>query len=346
MKRLLQTFALALSAATGLFAAEAYVFHGALGQASGEPLPDDARAVSLTFRIYAQAAGGDALWEETQGLTCDAQGNFVAPLGDVEPGLEKILEGAQEALYLGVAVNGGAELSPRQKLLAVPMAHRAKVAEQAYGDFAIGGEATVGTLATDALSAQTATIRGGDAQTPALEAEVIEAKGAVNVQGEVEVGGRVSVPQGVEAPVFTGYAAALPGMILPWYPPSENVPVPEGWALCDGTNGTPNLNGRFVVGAGGDYAPGVTGGAASVTLTAGNLPAHGHTFSYTTGAKMYNYKWSDINSNNSGHDNDNIWTNAYDTNDSMATKTTTASGGGQAHENRPPYRALYFIMRK
>lgn len=346
MNRFLQTFVLVLSAATGLFAAEAYVFHGALGLASGEPLPADARAVSLTFRIYAQAVGGDTLWEETQNLTCDAQGNFVAPLGDVESGLEKVLEGAQDALYLGIAVNGGTELSPRQKLLAVPMAHRAKVAAQAYGDFAIEGNATVGTLATDSLRTQAATIRGGDAQTPALEAEVVEAKGAVSVQGDVEVGGRVSVPQGVEAPVFTGYAAALPGMILPWFPPSENAPVPEGWALCDGTNGTPNLNGRFVVGVGGAYAPGATGGDASVTLTSKHLPAHSHTISYTTGAKMYNYKWSDINSNNVGHDGDNIWTNAYDTNDSMATKTTTAMGGGQAHENRPPYRALYFIMRK
>lgn len=346
MNRFLQTLALTLLAATGLSAAEAYVFHGALGQASGEPLPADARAVSLTFRIYAQAAGGDALWEETQGLTCDAQGNFVAPLGDVTPGLEKVFEGAQDALYLGIAVNGGAELSPRQTLLAVPMAHRAKVAAQAYGDFAIEGNATIGTLATDALSAQTVTIRGGSAQTPALEAEVIEAKGAVSVQGDVDVGGRVSVPQGVEAPVFTGYAAALPGMILPWYPPSANAPVPEGWALCDGTNGTPNLCDRFVVGAGEAYAPGATGGAASVALTISHLPDHLHTFSYITGAKMYNYKWSNINSNNTGHDGGNIWTNAYSTDDATEKVFTTEAGGGKAHENRPPYRALYFIMRK
>lgn len=43
--------------------------------------------------------------------------------------------------------------------------------------------------------------------------------------------------------------------------------IPEGWVLCDGNNGTPDLRNRFVVGAGGDYAVGDTGGRASETLT-------------------------------------------------------------------------------
>ena len=28
------------------------------------------------------------------------------------------------------------------------------------------------------------------------------------------------------------------------------VDVPDGWQLCDGTNGTPDLRGRFIVGIG------------------------------------------------------------------------------------------------
>ena len=39
--------------------------------------------------------------------------------------------------------------------------------------------------------------------------------------------------------------------------------IPTGWALCDGTNGTPNLTDRFVLGAGKAYQPGATGGAAT-----------------------------------------------------------------------------------
>jgi hypothetical protein len=49
-----------------------------------------------------------------------------------------------------------------------------------------------------------------------------------------------------------------------------------GWHLCDGTLGTPNLRNSFVVGAGSTYAVGATGGAATVTLATGNLPAHNH----------------------------------------------------------------------
>ncbi len=346
MTRFLQAIAFALLAAAGSPAAEAYVFHGALGQASGEPLPADGRTVALTFRLYAQPTGGDPLWEEGQTLTCDAQGNFVAPLGDAVPGLEAVFAGARDALYLGLSVNGGAELAPRQRLLSVPMAHRAKVAAHAYADFPIAGTATAGTLATDTLSAGRLAFRGGSGETPSLEAESVEAKGAVEVTGDVEVGGRASLPQGLRAPVFAGYAAALPGMILPWCPPSPDTPVPEGWALCDGTNGTPNLNGRFPVGAGGAYAVGATGGEDAVTLGAAHLPPHSHTFSYVSGAKMYNYKWADVNSHNAGHDSDNIWTNAYDTPDVMVSKTTSSAGGGAAHENRPPFFALRFIMRR
>lgn len=60
----------------------------------------------------------------------------------------------------------------------------------------------------------------------------------------------------------------------------------EGWALCNGashysysankTIATPNLLDRFLVGAGSTYEVGDTGGAATVTLTLPQIPAHGH----------------------------------------------------------------------
>lgn len=52
--------------------------------------------------------------------------------------------------------------------------------------------------------------------------------------------------------------------------------LPSNWSLCDGTGGTPNLVDRFVIGAGGAYATGATGGTASITLSTANLPAHNH----------------------------------------------------------------------
>ena len=60
--------------------------------------------------------------------------------------------------------------------------------------------------------------------------------------------------------------AAVPaGLIAAWSGAASAVPA--GWALCDGANGTPDLRGRFLVGAGGDYAPGDAGGAATETLS-------------------------------------------------------------------------------
>ena len=48
--------------------------------------------------------------------------------------------------------------------------------------------------------------------------------------------------------------------------------IPTGWALCDGTGGTPDLTDRFILGAGKTYQPGATGGAATATpsVAAGN----------------------------------------------------------------------------
>jgi hypothetical protein len=69
--------------------------------------------------------------------------------------------------------------------------------------------------------------------------------------------------------------AILPvGIIVDWSGAVANIPA--RWSLCDGTNGTPDLTDKFVVGAGGDYEVGATGGSEEVTLTPTLLPDHYH----------------------------------------------------------------------
>jgi len=84
----------------------------------------------------------------------------------------------------------------------------------------------------------------------------------------------------------TAYVHAyLPtGIIVMWN--STAASIPTGWQLCDGSNGTPDLRGQFIVGAGGSYTPGDTGGAASVTLSSNTMPIHSHVLSgsLTTGS--------------------------------------------------------------
>lgn len=64
------------------------------------------------------------------------------------------------------------------------------------------------------------------------------------------------------------------GMIVMW----SGSNVPTGWQLCDGTNGTPNLRDRFIVGSGNSYNIGATGGSNSNRIKINNLPAHSHIY--------------------------------------------------------------------
>lgn len=65
-----------------------------------------------------------------------------------------------------------------------------------------------------------------------------------------------------------------PGTIVQW----SGSNVPEGWALCDGNNGTPNLIDKFIKAS---TTPGQTGGNKEITLSIDNLPTHSHTLSGT-----------------------------------------------------------------
>jgi hypothetical protein len=68
--------------------------------------------------------------------------------------------------------------------------------------------------------------------------------------------------------------AFLTGMIILWS--GSIASIPSGFALCDGTSGTPDLRDRFIVGAGSTYAVDATGGSADATL-----PTHTHTATST-----------------------------------------------------------------
>jgi hypothetical protein len=90
-------------------------------------------------------------------------------------------------------------------------------------------------------------------------------------------GGTGVVTLTVPPPIFppSGFVA---GMIMMW----TGVTAPTGWAICDGTNGTPDLREKFIRGSSLLVPIGSTGGATSVTLTTGNLASHSHTLTNGT----------------------------------------------------------------
>jgi hypothetical protein len=64
------------------------------------------------------------------------------------------------------------------------------------------------------------------------------------------------------------------GLICLWR--GEVSTIPSGWQLCDGTNDTPDLRDKFIVGAGGGYTTGSKGGSIHSKLTMQNIPSHTH----------------------------------------------------------------------
>ncbi len=129
--------------------------------------------------------------------------------------------------------------------------------------------------------------------------------------------------------------------------------IPNGYVLCDGNNSTPDLRNRFVVGAGSgsSYSVDDTGGAASVTLATANLPSHSHTVSGTTGNDSHSHTIPSASSIGSGsrvtsqNSTGNTATTTSDTHSHSFSATTSNVGSGTAHENRPPYYALCYIMK-
>ena len=96
------------------------------------------------------------------------------------------------------------------------------------------------------------------------------------------------------------------------------------------------IQNKFLVGVGSDYAVGATGGEASHALTIAELPTHTHTgrqLSAITGGELPGV----LNS-----------ASAVDTgvhNRSLDITTGTTGANGAAHENRPPYYAVYMWRR-
>jgi microcystin-dependent protein len=202
----------------------------------------------------------------------------------------------------------------------------------------------LGALALAALLAAGGLLYGQGAG----DALFIDPNGRVVIGGDLDVTGRtgvgtdLNVAGTITAKSFEGIGALPKGAILMWS--GDPTQLPAGWVLCDGTNDTPDLKGRFIVGYDpndADYsAPNKTGGEKMHTLTVAEMPSHAHS-GQTSSHKLSLRKtgWAggthglaaaaDQGAENFVHQHSFI---------------TVSQGGGAAHENRPPYYVLAYIM--
>jgi len=122
---------------------------------------------------------------------------------------------------------------------------------------------------------------------------------------------------------LTGIQGIPTGVIMLWSGASNA--IPSGFVICDGNNSTPNLQDRFVVGAGNSYSVGATGGATqdnvSISISiSGNTGGLSH---YVSG------------SGNPGGNNGGTHQHSF-----------SGSGSGSANvDTLPPYYALCYIMK-
>jgi microcystin-dependent protein len=125
--------------------------------------------------------------------------------------------------------------------------------------------------------------------------------------------------------------------------------IPSGWYLCDGSNGTPNLTDRFVIGAGSSYAVNGTGGATSVTLVTANMPAHTHTATVTDPGHTHTSNAQQQNTSNQLAGGGSFTTASATATINSATTGITVSnasvGSGTSFSIIPSYYALAYIQK-
>jgi len=326
-------------------------YQGVLRGGSGELLP--AGTKNVDFRIYTAANGSSAIWGRNYSILMDTNGLFNVALSDAtgslvtDPTATNALTSVlaiSSSLYLGVKVDGATEIAPRQQLLSVPYALMSGDVKEASGNFTVNGILTArnGVTVTGTIQASDS-IQVGNASN-GVATLTANTGGTLNTHA-LTVNGNLTVPAPAK---IAGYGTIpLKGIIM-WS--GSIVDIPDGWALCDGNNTTPDLRGKFIVGAGGvDYAVNAQGGTTNVTLTTNQIPAHGHAYEdgyyiekdesgnlYPAGGSRTKLPSSVTGANGTDNDNNYMYHRPM---------TTDPTGGTASHENRPPYYALCYIMR-
>lgn len=190
----------------------------------------------------------------------------------------------------------------------------------------------------------------------------------------------IAAIDGLAAALASKQGALPAGMIMLWAGSVEA--IPSGWALCNGSNGTPDLTDRFVIGAGDELDPGATGGTATHTHTATAADGGAHAHPVTVAGHVLTTQEMPAHTHSTGV-TDNSQTDVFNRGSVAASPTTpnaiesnsadgiyegvsSSTGGGAAHahsassgnagthshtltvaaqNNLPPYYALCYIMK-
>jgi len=184
-----------------------------------------------------------------------------------------------------------------------------------------------------------------------LSSGTLNVTGAFQLDGTAGASGQVLLSAGGSTTPTWGNAFVA-GMIMMWS--GTIATIPSGWYLCNGSNGTPDLRNKFVIGAYQD-----TTGTAYTTVTGSDtqtggtkdaiVVSHTHTATVTDPGHTHNYGQSERTQ--VGTDNgvayDSEPSSAFATSSSTTgiTVSNSTTGSSGTNQNLPPYYALAFIMK-
>lgn len=160
----------------------------------------------------------------------------------------------------------------------------------------------------------------------------------------------------------TGAGMVLTGMVVVWT--GLVTAIPAGWALCNGTSGTPDLRDRFIVGGAGSLpvtgvyahtADAISAGTPvidAVTLGADNFPVHNHPVDFYGGTTGYAIGPPPLVPGAiffAGDDGPGVKNSFVTGNNAGSTAPFTPTADAlPAHSHTiesPPYTAVFFIMK-
>ena len=326
----LRAFLAALCVAASLAASAVPVsvaYQGVLRDAQGGVLAN--RQQTIEFRLYSEATGEttSALWGRSVAVLLDTNGLFNVSLADgngsvlestAHTNLVDALKAARTTnLFVGLTVvDSSGEIAPRQQILSVPYATFAQDVDSASGDFRVSGRAVVQNLEVS----NKATF-----------------KGAVEFAQDVAIDKKLTVSGGLKVAAgggIEGYGTIPVGGIIMW----SGSTVPDGWALCNGQNGTPNLLNRFVLGSTAAEC-GITGGNARIRLTTNQMPKHRHEYFGDDQLEGRDDATTQVSRRPGGYDADS------GKKGDAKVYWTGETGKGEEIDILPPYYQLAFIMR-
>jgi microcystin-dependent protein len=150
--------------------------------------------------------------------------------------------------------------------------------------------------------------------------------------------------------VQTALASAFTsGMIMMWS--GTIATIPTGWVLCNGSNSTPDLRNRFIIGAHSDSA-----GVAYSTVTGSNTQTGGtkdaivvsHTHTATSTDSGHTHTQNGFGGSAPGATTSAtpiFGSSTTGTGTANITTTIASTGSSGTDQNLPPYYALAFIMK-